>query len=1286
MAVRTLATYKASKTPAKSIEEYTVENIIKKKSTTPSSNSDKATYSSTPTTAKITTPTVKAQTVNRVQKTPGVDLNKYVKKTVSTDAPSFRFLEEERENSIENIYKSLPQGTKDALSKMAYSANNGSVTNGAVVADANSLLPDAWKPTTLLTRYALNKQGYDGKALTDYAQSLYDKQLNDAQTVAAQKAAESNPVASNAMTVLANVGRIQEVPELLYSAITNTPIDTNKMQASNYVDTVRGTTSENIGNDTSGQKIANFAYQTGMSIADFLAASSAGGAAAPLLATTAGVSGTKAATERGASSRKALTTGIAQGLAEGIFERFSLGNLKTLASGTGAGLKTAITNIGKSMAIEGSEEVFTELSNNLTDYLINGGLSKYGTDITTYMQQGLSEQEATKLAQIDLAKSVGMAGLSGAVSGGVIGGGVSVLNNATGNINAPSQTGEESIVNEVLKEKNKSNEELVVNAILAEKRLRSKQTTEPIGTQNEALLNVAYPQNKPLVSTGTPTVSNQINTDQTTNLVSQILSNKRSGTSLDPIISETLGEQKLRSYGQNIANERTNLSSEVANEFKNNPSVYNVKTNKEAERISNEITSRGFDYSIAALDQLLLSKNRIALPLSSRVINTYAKNGNIEAAASVAERVSTALTESGQFSQAAYMNMVKDSPETAMRLMEKQLSKTNAEGQKKYKNKWKNVSLTETEMADYLSLEPGDAQKILEINNAVVKRIAKSMPSTLWEKIVAVSKVSMLLNPRTHIKNVVSNILLSKMRSASDRVSALGQKAVYLFNPNFEVTQSIVGGGKKEKAIAKEIYETSVKPVVSDFGKWNEASGLERKKQVIKSSKLGKWINNKTGVIDKLSKKFGTVNSGSITQAVIDFNYYLLGDIEDGTFVKQNFVNRLASYMKAQNIKSIEDVPDSAIELATEESLKATFKDTNEITKKFIGMKKSLGPVLGEIALPFVKTPANLAARSVDYSPVGLILAARNFKNTKDASKFFDDLSKGLTGSALIAAGFVLAKAGLITGALSDDKDEAQFQKQQGMQAFSVKIGDRYYSYDWAMPGSMSLVFAATIVDEFNKQDKEVERTIEDNFGLAKSLGLASVNAWISASPTQALADFLSGGYDNNIAENLFETSIESVNRLIPSLSNVTAKTIDKTARGSYSSGNFGKTLLDQAKAKIPGLRETLPVSYNTWGQPITTAESTGQAAFANFINPGTFSRDQKTELDGEISALFELEKDNKVFPRRVKWSPTINGETIRLDNEQYSAYQKEAGEKSYEFVEDYINSESYKKASNSEK
>ena len=206
------------------------------------------------------------------------------------------------------------------------------------------------------------------------------------------------------------------------------------------------------------------AYDVGMSVLDsmFATAVAGPGAAGIPLAANAAASGMISAAERGASDDQIIATGVAQGVAEGLFEKLSIDHFiktknapglfnaaKLALSGNKRGAakiaKTAGMNVLKQSAIEGSEEAFTEVANILTDAAIMDGSSETQLRIREYVQGGMSEKEARKKAYIDNVGQVALSAAGGALSGALMGGfGAAIGNGDAAPYTNESLAGQES--------------------------------------------------------------------------------------------------------------------------------------------------------------------------------------------------------------------------------------------------------------------------------------------------------------------------------------------------------------------------------------------------------------------------------------------------------------------------------------------------------------------------------------------------------------------------------------------------------------------------------------------------------------------------------------------------------------------------------------------------------------------------------------------------------------------------------------------------------------------------
>lgn len=148
--------------------------------------------------------------------------------------------------------------------------------------------------------------------------------------------------------------------------------------------------------------------------------------------------------DSGADKEKALATSALAGVFEGLFEHVSLEKLKGFQTSASVTAKDFIKNSLKQFVTEGSEELFTDFANTISDQLINGDASELNRRMQDLVASGSTYNEAlTQVAKEYAAQEVDtfvIGGLSGAVSGAGYTG-IAAINNAeTGrNINKSGQ-------------------------------------------------------------------------------------------------------------------------------------------------------------------------------------------------------------------------------------------------------------------------------------------------------------------------------------------------------------------------------------------------------------------------------------------------------------------------------------------------------------------------------------------------------------------------------------------------------------------------------------------------------------------------------------------------------------------------------------------------------------------------------------------------------------------------------------------------------------------------------
>ena len=206
--------------------------------------------------------------------------------------------------------------------------------------------------------------------------------------------------------------------------------DTGEMEKSKlatYTSEVRKATADDVDWMIGDWDAFDFVYNTTMSGVDTLAASFIPGGHV-LLAGSAAASATNDAIDRGMSDGKAILTGLAAGTFEGVFEKWSIDNLKSMKNVPIAGFKNACSNVAKSMGVNASEEAITEFANIMYDTIVNGEYSNWNLQVEQYKKEhpDATDSEAQNYVFGQMALQVVEAAGSGALMGFGFGSGGSI--------------------------------------------------------------------------------------------------------------------------------------------------------------------------------------------------------------------------------------------------------------------------------------------------------------------------------------------------------------------------------------------------------------------------------------------------------------------------------------------------------------------------------------------------------------------------------------------------------------------------------------------------------------------------------------------------------------------------------------------------------------------------------------------------------------------------------------------------------------------------------------------
>lgn len=736
--------------------------------------------------------------------------------------------------------------------------------------------------------------------------------------------------------------------------------------------------------------------------------------------------------------------------------------------------------------------------------------------------------------------------------------------------------------------------------------------------------------------------------------------------------------EQARGFSNNIASDKA-MNENLQKFYAETPDTYKTLSNAETLGKANKIlNSTGINESYDTVMKAIASNDLKPehIPLARKVANQLAKDGDIEGAKRILSDISVKLTESGQLSQAA--NILKNSdPMAVLQFIEKTLKKTNDELAKRIKG-FEGLKLTDEEIQRIANIDVGDVEAIKQAVSDVGKRLAKEIPSTLFEKFDELRRIAMLGNFKTQVRNVVGNIPLALERKLSNKTSAIIQKAL----PKEQRTQALFST-KESKILAKQLYGID-KELLFSSNKWDTndiRKVLGEEREVFNKSVVGR-VAKKLGASEKIQSIAN--NAGLEGTRKLVYGSLQLGD---APFLKSAYVDRIASYISAQGYKTLDEIPQKALDIAKEEALKATFRDSNAAARFINNVKREGGAIgkLTEATLPFVTTPTNLIRRAIDYSPIGLIRSLTRMKKMNDIPKVIDEMAQGLTGTALLGIGTFLASSGIIIGRADTNKNKANYEKTTGKLPFSIQTSQGTITYDWAQPFGSQLSVAAEMYKAYSKSMQETGKfTAIDLTNALLQSGYAAIDVTLQASVYQNVLDLFSGY--GSVGERITQNASDYPLQAIPTMFGQLARSGDLYVRNAYDKTNKISSYKNTIFAKLPGASETLPIKYDVWGRPVKRAENSTARTAQEFLNPANVLAKNQTPLDKEILSLYDKTGSNDVFPRTAPYSFSASGTVYSLNNKDISDYQKNMGQYAEKEVNKLINSGGYKTMGDGEK
>lgn len=631
----------------------------------------------------------------------------------------------------------------------------------------------------------------------------------------------------------------------------------------------------------------------------------------------------------------------------------------------------------------------------------------------------------------------------------------------------------------------------------------------------------------------------------------------------------------------------------------------------------------------------------------------------------------------------------KLSPDARLYMAVKSAKNIAAEIKQKY-NLDNDIEIDPDLLGEYKeALDSGDKNAIREAWGNVEQNIADQIPSNWKDKLNAWRYLSMLGNPRTHVRNIVGNAGFAPVIAIKNVIATGIESGVEKLGGNIDRTKALLNpANAADRALIATAW--------ADYANASEA---------IMSG--GKY-NDLPNTIEDRRQIFGF----KPVEAVRKFNSNAL-NVEDKWFSQPAYANALASYLKANGITAneyaegtlSEEAMAKAQAYAVKEAQKATYRDTNMFSQavskfrvkpakedalKIVKVVNRGANALVEGLLPFKKTPANILMRAVEYSPLGLgaeiATGLSDVKaGKKTAAEFIDGIASGLTGTGLLALGIYLASQGLLSGGVSGDDKQDEFNKLQGGQDYALSVGDKTVTLDWLAPEALPVFVGVEVWNNALSNDSNASL-----WDLIKSLGNIS-EPMLEMSMLQGIQDVIdSVTYsDSKFWGGMVQTATSYISQFVPTLFGQIERTFGEDTRqttfvdkSSETPGDIQR-FLGKLLNKTPG--EYQQMDYiDAWGRTQSTGTMLNRA-LNNFVNPAYISDKNATDVEAELQRLYDKGAGfENVLPSRVSQSTAIEGNM--LTQEQFQKFSTEKGQTSYSVLDKLISSSIYRSLSDSAK
>ncbi len=438
--------------------------------------------------------------------------------------------------------------------------------------------------------------------------------------------------------------------------------------------------------------------------------------------------------------------------------------------------------------------------------------------------------------------------------------------------------------------------------------------------------------------------------------------------------------------------------------------------------------------------------------------------------------------------------------------------------------------------------------------------------SNLRVFVSVISPGSLLLNIKSSLTNIISNLPTGLMRAAVRRIR-LGQMTSLVSPEKIALNKHYVW-----EVFAKTGYNITDMTELTPESKYHgEEITHSQGKGALRA--LGRWYEK---VVYKWS-----LGAGDIFYKNLAFNDYaslLATKLANGDAKVANDL-----FNDAIRIEPLTQYGKAIRRMARDEALIATYQNDTALSKSAMKLRDAtdFGVGLSKFFIPFVKTPANVIDLGLKTGFGSFKAIVSEVHKDMKAGKILKPTKENIELCIENGLGFAL---GFALSSMFDDDDympaysmasakDKQLAKELNIPFNSVRIGDTWFNLDYLGPLAVPLVGILNA-----RREKDIIEKI-GAFGKSGLMQIAALPAFGEIDDLmQKIEQYQHKGVKES-AEQFVDNLGEAIySRIVPSIVNDVAKVLD-----GYDRERKGNEIITQ----IPFARENAPLKYNvTSGRP----------------------------------------------------------------------------------------------------